>query len=87
MEGAIFHTTNDTEVIAYTVPRTLTRSTTGDRRAMFKIKGAYSLVIMSPQKQMPSGPDALGRFPGKPSGAVVFASETAPRTNGQFAEI
>ena len=51
--GAIFHTTSDTEVISYII--TKERLTSGSieeavNRAMDKLKGAYSLVIMSPSK-------------------------------------
>ncbi|MCI6646348.1 MAG: amidophosphoribosyltransferase [Oscillospiraceae bacterium] len=53
MAGSIFHTTSDTEVISYII--TKERLTSGSieeavNRAMDRIKGAYSLVIMSPQK-------------------------------------
>ena len=51
--GAIFHSTNDSEVIAYMI--TKERLSCGSieeavERAMKRIKGAYSLVIMSPTK-------------------------------------
>jgi amidophosphoribosyltransferase len=53
LEGSIFHTTSDTEVISYMI--TKERLTSGSieeavNRAMNKIEGAYSLVIMSPAK-------------------------------------
>lgn len=53
LEGSIFHTTSDTEVISYII--TKERLTSGSieeavNRAMDKLKGAYSLVIMSPSK-------------------------------------
>ena len=53
LEGSIFHTTSDTEVISYII--TKERLTSGSieeavNRAMGKLKGAYSLVIMSPSK-------------------------------------
>ena len=53
LEGSIFHTTSDTEVISYII--TKERLTSGSieqavNKAMNKIKGAYSLVIMSPSK-------------------------------------
>ena len=52
-EGCIFQSTTDTEVISYVITRE--RIQTGSLeeavcRAMDKIKGAYSLVIMSPSK-------------------------------------
>ena len=51
--GSIFHSTSDTEVISYLITRE--RLTCGSiaeaaSRAMNKIDGAYSLVIMSPKK-------------------------------------
>ena len=53
LEGSIFHTTSDTEVISYMI--TKERLSSGSieeavNRAMNKIEGAYSLVIMSPAK-------------------------------------
>lgn len=53
LEGSIFHTTSDTEVISYII--TKERLTSGSveeavSKAMTKIKGAYSLVVMSPSK-------------------------------------
>ena len=53
MNGSIFHTTSDTEVIAYLVTRERINSNSIEEaisKAMEKIKGAYSLVIMSPAK-------------------------------------
>lgn len=53
LRGGIFHTTNDTEVISYAITekRLETRSIEeAVEQAMYKIKGAYSLVIMSPRK-------------------------------------
>ncbi|MCH5279148.1 MAG: amidophosphoribosyltransferase [Christensenellaceae bacterium] len=82
LEGSIFHTTTDTEVIAYTI--TKERLTAGSieealKNAMDKLKGAYSLVIMSPKKLIaardPNGfrPLCIGRFE---NGGYAFASET-----------
>ena len=82
MEGAIFHGTSDTEVIAYSI--TKARLKTGSieeavEQAMDVIKGAYSLVLMSPQKLIavrdPQGfrPLCMGKTH---DGAIVFASET-----------
>lgn len=53
LQGSIFHTTSDTEVISYII--TKERLTAGSveeavNKAMYRIKGAYSLVIMSPSK-------------------------------------
>lgn len=82
LEGAIFHASSDTEVIAYAVTkaRLVTPSIEcAVERAMEVIKGAYSLVIMSPRKLIacrdPEGfrPLCMGRTS---DGAVVFASES-----------
>ena len=53
LEGSIFHTTSDTEVISYII--TKERLSSGSieeavNRAMNRLDGAYSLVIMSPTK-------------------------------------
>ena len=53
LQGSIFHTTSDTEVISYLITKErLTAPTIEEavNRAMCRIKGAYSLVIMSPSK-------------------------------------
>ena len=82
LDGAIFHTTNDTEVIAYAI--THARIKTGSieeavEQAMYEIKGAYSIVVMSPTKLIaardPNGfrPLCMGKCK---DGAIVFASET-----------
>ena len=79
--GAIFQTTIDSEVIAYHIARERVRSKTAEEavaRAMQKIKGAYSLVIMSPRKLM-GARDPQGFRPlciGKRGNAYVLASET-----------
>lgn len=82
LEGAIFHTTNDTEVIAYgiTKNRLITGSIeTAIEKAMDMISGAYSLVVMSPQKLIaardPNGfrPLCMGHTL---DGAIIFASES-----------
>ena len=53
LQGSIFHTTTDSEVISYII--TKERISSGSieealNKAMDKLKGAYSLVIMSPTK-------------------------------------
>lgn len=81
LKGSIFHTTSDTEVIAYTVTKhRLTEKALEDAviRAMDDLKGAYSLVVMSSQKLIaardPWGfrPLCLGSF----EGGYVISSET-----------
>lgn len=51
--GAIFHTSIDSEIIAYCIARERVRSKTVEEavlEASKKIKGAYGLVVMSPRK-------------------------------------
>lgn len=81
LNGAIFHTTSDTEVIAYTITNERLRASSIEEAvsaAMDRIKGAYSLVIMSPQKLIavrdPHGfrPLCIGRL----GDSWVFASES-----------
>ena len=53
LSGAIFHTTSDTETIAYIITRGRLCAPSIEEavsRAMDTLDGAYSLVIMSPQK-------------------------------------
>lgn len=53
MSGSIFHTTSDTEVISYIIIKERINAKSIEEavnRAMHRIKGAYSLVIMSPNK-------------------------------------
>ncbi len=80
--GGIFQSTNDTEVISYAITEQRLHQGSIEEaveHAMYDLKGAYSLVIMSPQKLIaardPNGfhPLVMGDFP---DGTVVFASET-----------
>jgi amidophosphoribosyltransferase len=53
LEGSIFHTTSDTEVISYIITKERLSAPSIEQAvnaAMNRIKGAYSLVIMSPSK-------------------------------------
>ena len=53
LSGAIFHTTSDTEIIAYLVTRERLRTPSIEEavsRAVESLEGAYSLIIMSAQK-------------------------------------
>ena len=81
LKGAIFHTTSDTEVIAYIITQERLRCESIEQavlRAMERIEGAYSLVIMSPQKLI-AARDPHGFRPlcmGDLDGDVVFASES-----------
>lgn len=79
--GAIFQTTIDSEVIAYHIARARVTSATAEEavaKAMKKIKGAYSLVVMSPRKLM-GARDPYGFKPlciGKRDHAYILASES-----------
>ncbi|MDR2359790.1 MAG: amidophosphoribosyltransferase [Oscillospiraceae bacterium] len=80
-DGGIFHTTSDTEVIAYAITRArLTVGAIEDavEAAMKKIKGAYSIVVMSPRKMI-AARDPYGLRPlcmGRHGDDIVFASES-----------
>ena len=53
LSGAIFHTTTDTETIAYIVTKERLSAPSIEEavsRAMHTLEGAYSLILMSPQK-------------------------------------
>ena len=80
--GAIFHTTSDTETIAYIITNERLRTPSIEaavEAAMYRIKGAYSLVMMSTTKLIaardPQGfrPLCFGRCA---DGSVVVASES-----------
>ena len=82
MSGAIFHTSSDTETIAYIVTRErLTAPSIEEAliRAMETLDGAYSLVLMSPSKLI-CARDPYGFRPlcyGKtPDGVYIVASES-----------
>ena len=80
--GAIFHTTSDTETIAYIVTRERLKAPSIEEalsRAMDTIEGAYSLILMSAQKLIccrdPHGfrPLCYGRMA---DGTYIVASES-----------
>lgn len=82
LTGAIFHTTSDTETIAYIITKERLKSPSIEEavsRAMNTLDGAYSLVMMSPQKLIcvrdPYGfrPLCYGKTP---DGIYVVASES-----------
>ena len=79
--GAIFQTTIDSEAIAYLIARERITSDSVEEaveKTMKQIEGAYSLLVMSPQKLIaardPHGfrPLCMGRL----GDSIVFASET-----------
>jgi len=79
--GAIFHTTSDSEVIAYTVTHERLRVASIEQAvlsAMSRLQGAYSMVLVSPTKLI-AARDPNGFRPlcmGETEDSVVFASET-----------
>lgn len=81
-QGSIFHTTSDTEVISYIITKERLSAPSIEEainRAMNRIDGAYSLVVMSPSKLIAvrdeNGfrPLCYGRLP---DGGYVVASES-----------
>lgn len=55
LEGSIFHSTSDTEVIAYCITKARLRTDSIEEaisEAMKEFEGAYSLVVMSPAKMI-----------------------------------
>lgn len=79
--GAIFHTTTDSEVIAFHIARERVHSKTVEEAVLKtarKIRGGYGLVIMSPRKLI-GVRDPYGLKPlclGKRDNAWVLASES-----------
>ena len=80
-KGMIFHSTNDTEAISYTITQERLSSPSIEaavEKMMYRIKGAYSLLIMSPKKLIavrdPNGFRPLSM--GKTDSGYVFSSET-----------
>jgi amidophosphoribosyltransferase len=80
--GAIYQTESDSEIIAYTIARERINSHSIERavvNSMKHLQGAYSLIVMSPEKLIaardPRGirPLCMGRLK---NGGVVFASES-----------
>ena len=82
LSGAIFHTTSDTETIAYIVTRERLNAPSIEdalSRAMNTLDGAYSLILMSPQKLI-CARDPYGFRPlcygQTPDGTYIVASES-----------
>lgn len=81
MSGGIFHSTGNAEIIAYAITRQRMNAKSIEdavAAAMKDLKGAFSLVVMSPKKLI-AARDPLGFRPlcmGEMNGAVVFASES-----------
>jgi amidophosphoribosyltransferase len=81
LAGSIFHTNSDAEVIAYHIIKQRLVSDSIEQaviRAMAVLKGAYSLVLMSPRKLI-GVRDPLGFRPlclGERDGSFLMASES-----------
>lgn len=79
--GAIFQTTSDTEMIAYTIARHRLKCGSVEEAVEKTVRhliGAFSLVVMSPQKLIACR-DPWGFRPlcmGRKGNAIIFASET-----------
>ncbi|HIY00600.1 MAG TPA: amidophosphoribosyltransferase [Candidatus Blautia faecipullorum] len=79
--GAVFHTTTDSEVIAFHIARERVHSNSVEEailKTARKLRGAYGLVIMSPRKLI-GVRDPYGLKPlclGKKGNAYVLASES-----------
>ena len=83
--GAIFHTTTDSEVIAYQIAKERTNTSSIEEalvRTAKYLKGGYALLIMSPRKLV-GVRDPLGLKPlclGKKDGSYILASENCAFT-------
>ena len=82
LEGSIFHTTSDTEEISYILTKERLNAPSIEEavnQAMYRIKGAYSLVVMSASKMI-AARDPHGFHPlcygVTKEGTYVIASET-----------
>ncbi len=81
LDGAIYQTDSDTELIAYTIAKERINASSIEEaidRSMDILKGAYSIVVMSPRKLI-AARDPWGFRPlciGKLGDAIIFASET-----------
>lgn len=82
LKGSIFHTTSDTEVIAYNITKERIDADSVEEalsRAMERLEGAYSLVLMSPSKLI-AARDKYGFRPlcygQREDGSYIVASES-----------
>lgn len=79
--GAIFHSTTDSEVIAYLIAQKRSCNPSVEeavKEVMGIIKGGYALLVMSPRKLI-AARDPFGLKPlvmGKLDDAIIFCSET-----------
>ncbi len=80
-KGAIFHTSSDSELIAYAIAQERLHCDSVEEavsRAASQLKGAFSLLVMSPQKLIACR-DPWGFRPlclGRKGRAILFASES-----------
>ena len=80
-KGAIFHTSSDSELIAYAIAQERLHCKSVEEavcRAASKLKGAFSLLVMSPEKLIACR-DPWGFRPlcmGRKGKAILFASES-----------
>ena len=82
LQGSIFHTGNDAEIISAVIIKERIQSSSIEEavcKAMYRLKGAYSLVVMSPQKLI-AARDANGLKPlcygQRNDGEYVISSES-----------
>ncbi len=81
LKGAIFHSTNDTEVISYAITEQRLVCPSIEKaveNALGRLRGAFSIVVMSPKKLI-AARDPFGFRPlslGKLGDSYVVASET-----------
>ena len=81
MSGGIFHTTSDTEVISQIITEERLRESSIEKSleiAMFRLKGAYSMVAMT-RRKLVAARDPFGFHPlciGKLPNGYLVASET-----------
>ena len=79
--GAIFHSTTDSEIITYQIALERTKTNSIEDavyETIRKIKGGFALIIMSPQKMI-GARDPYGLKPlclGKRNGSYILASES-----------
>jgi len=80
-KGAIFHTTSDSELIAYAIAQARLHCSSVEQavcRATSGLRGAFSLLVMSPQKMIACR-DPWGFRPlcmGRKGETILFASES-----------
>lgn len=84
--GAIFHTTTDSEIIAYQIAKERTRVSTVEEAVLEtckQIRGGYAILVMSPRKLI-GARDPFGLKPlclGKRGKEYVLASESCALTS------